>query len=345
MSRVFFGVLLFGLFGCAVATTPSQHKGSELQPFVEAVTALEFDALSATYTSGQIAAQLGNALRSEPEAVRRAAAVLVAMGAIESADLRSPQLAEEKIASYVKVMAERHPSLLGRIGDADLLLRLSQPPNYDALLAATDVLDVLGKALADGVITGYDLRESAVYDGFPSGYSFIYSHSDLLHLRQLVTLLHRERVEAWVYLTPKVSAFLYREDWGSAGANVVSLADGTRVVQGQELAVMFHFDSPAARTRFQAVVNKYAKRDSKSETGLIHGAWWQPFYYTDEVMADFEAISLVVLTTPEHEATLTVVDSKAQLVIDALQDAPWPVRRERVWVNPAFYRFLNGGYK
>ena len=236
-------------------------------------------------------------------------------------------------------------ALLGQIGEAELITRLTQAPDYTELLAASDVLEVLGKALADGVITGYDLRAVGVYDNFPAGETFIYSHSSLQHLRELVALLQREEIDANVYLTPKVSAFLYREDWGNTGPHVVSLADGTRVVQGQEVAVLFHFTSAADRVRFQAVINQYAKRDSKEETGLITDSWWQPFYYTNQTMPGFEPISLVVLTTPEHEATLTVVDDKAQSVMDALQDAPWPVRRDRVWVNPAFFRFLHGDYK
>jgi len=111
------------------------------------------------------------------------------------------------------------------------------------------------------------------------------------------------------------------------------------------MAVLFHFAASSDRARFQAVINQYAKRDSKEETGLIADAWWQPFYYTDQPLPGFEPISLVVLSTKNHEATLTVVDDKAQSVIDALKDAPWPIRRDRVWVNPAFYRFLNGDYK
>jgi len=236
-------------------------------------------------------------------------------------------------------------ALLGQIGEAELIARLSQVPDYSELFAASDVLEILGSILADGVITGYDLRAVGIYDNFPAGETFIYSHSSLQHIRELVALLQREDIDATVYLTPKVSAFLYREDWGNAGPHVVSLADGTRVVQGQEVAVLFHFTSANDRVRFQAVINKHAKRDSKEEAGLITDSWWQPFYYTDQPMPEFEPISLVVLTAPEHEATLTVLDEKAQSVIEALQDTPWPVRRDRVWVNPAFFRFLTGDYK
>ena len=331
--------LILALGGCAVtAPTPTDL-------YTAAVEALEFQALGSTFSEEQVNSALEGHLGEMTNSQRRAAAILIAAGAIDADDLHSSALAERKLEQYIDVIAARHPALLGRIGDADLLSRLSQPLDYDQLLAASDVLEALGSALSDGVITGYDLRLAGVYDNFPPAQTFIYSHSELLHIRQLVTVLNRENVSAWVYLTPKVSAFLYREDWGGAGDNVVTLPSGTRVVQGKEMAVLFRFDSAKDRRRFQQVVNIYAKRDSREETGLIAGAWWQPFYYTDRPMPEFEPISLVVLATAEYEATLTVVEEKTQVVIDALKTTPWPTRRDRVWVNPAFYRFLNGGYK
>ena len=332
------------LCGCGV-TGPAPTPPSSSQSYAAVVEALEFQALGSTYSTQQIAFILEGQLDGASDVQRRAAAVLISAGAIDSVDLVSPGLVERKLEHFVEVLTDRHPALLGRVGEADLLSRLNESLNYDELLAATDVLDTLGAALADGVITGYDLRLGGVYDKFPPGQTLIYSHSELLHIRQLVTLLAREGVDAWVYVTPKISAFLYRDDWGSAGANVVTLANGIRVVQGREMAVLFRFDSPDDRQRFQAVVNKFAKRDSKEETGLIAGAWWQPFYYTDRSMPGFEPISLVVMTANSHEATLTVVEEKTQSVVDALAESPWTTRRDQVWVNPAFYRFLNGDYK
>ena len=342
-------LLYFILCGCAVSDPVRQlgvqPAGVASPSYRDVLETLEFQALGPAYSTEQVATLLAGQLAGATAAERTAAAVLISSGAINAADLALPALAKRKLEHFVAVMTDRHPALLGRVGSADLLSRLSEPLDYTPLLAATAVRGALGSALADGVITGYDLRLEGVFDHFPPSQTFIYSHSELLHVRQLVVLLAREGINAWVYLTPKISAFLYREDWGNAGSNVVRLANGVRVVQGREIAVLFRFDSPDDRQRFQAVVNSYAKRDSKEETGLIAGAWWQPFYYTDTPLPTFEPISLVVMTANNYEATLTVVDEKAQSVIDTLATSSWPTRRERVWVNPAFYRFLNGDYK
>ncbi len=111
------------------------------------------------------------------------------------------------------------------------------------------------------------------------------------------------------------------------------------------MAVLFQFDSAGDRLRFHEIILRYAKKDSKDEPGLIANAWWQPFYYTDAPMEGFKPISLVVVGYGDYEATLTVVESRTSAVVDAFDSDNLDVRVDRVWVNPAFYRFLDGDYR
>jgi len=346
------------LGGCHSASTPVESTGTalgatvtetttanEVLPFRQSVEVLNYRELAATYSLAAVDRVLDGRLASMTEADRRAAATLVSIGALTAQDLDQLTLASSKLEAYVEIMRKPHSALLGRVGDVGLLKRLRQPLHWDELLGADAMLDTLGKALSDGVLTGYDLRKQGVYDALPASHTLIYSHSDLAHLRQLVVLLHRESVEAWVYLTPKVSAFLYREDWGGDGENLATLPGGARVIQGREMAVAFQFQTPADRHRFHRVINAYAKRDSKNEVNLIRESWWQPFYYTNEALAGFEPIALVVLSDGNFEATLTVLEERLELVRQAMQGSALQHRVDRVWVNPAFFRFLNGDYK
>lgn len=332
-------VALVSLCGCAATSTQAPI---EFAPFVEALQLAEF---AKTFDSTQADFALEGQLTLATLGERRAAATLVTAGIIDTGDLANTTLAVRKLSDYLAIEADDHSALVGRVGDASLLEQLGRRLHYEALLTADDVLKVLGSALSDGVITGYDLRMAGVYDGFPPGQTFIYSHSDPVHLRQLAAVLSREGVDAWVYVTPKVSAFLHRAEWGAPGDNVVRLPSGVPVVQGREMAVLFRFGSPDDRARFHEVVTRYAKRDSDDEQGLIAGAWWQPFYYTDRGFPGFRQISLIVLTAGDYEATLTVLNARAQSVIDAVEHSGWQLRHDKVWVNPAFYRFLEGGYK
>ena len=236
-----------------------------------------------------------------------------------------------------------HPYFKGTVGDSELSATLQEPWHHDDLLADEELLTVLGEALSNGVLTGYDLRHKDVYNNFPPGHSFIYSHSSRRHLQELTELMAAHGVGAHVYVAPKVSAFLYRESWGTANERVKTLANGARVMNGREVAVMFEFD--ASRDAFHQLILRYAKKDEADEPGLIADSWWQPFYYTDLPFGDFPSISLVILSSKNFEATLTVLESRTAEVVDALSGKGFPLRVERVCVNPAFFRFLNGGYR
>lgn len=313
--------------------------------YQSAIDELGFVKLSGTYSDEKVSAILDSHGVNLSAEEKSAAAVLITLGALDAEDLANEKLAAKKVKSYVAVVSGNHPALMGRIGDASLYHHMAGAFDHSTLLKDNVFPEVLGKALVDGILTGYDLRSKGVYDNFPVAHTFIYSQSSLLHMRQLVALLDSEDIEGWVYITPKVSAFLYRDDWGPASDAVITLPGGVRVVQGREIAVLFQFDSSDDRKRFHEVVTRFAKKDEKDEPGLIENAWWQPFYYTDEAFEGFEPISLVVISSDNHEATLTVLEDKTEKVVQALIDDRWDMRVDRVWVNPPFFRFLNGGYK
>jgi hypothetical protein len=313
--------------------------------YTDAVDQLDFEKLQHTFSEAKIERLLDGQAGALSADIKQAAAVLISLGAIDAGDLAHPDLSAQKLETYIQITNANHPALIGRIGDAALLSRMSAQHDYETLLAATKFIAVLSEDLSNGVITGYDLRMKGVYDHFPKARTFVYSHSSLLHMRQLVSLLNSEGIGAWLYITPKVSAFLYRDDWGTASDNVVTLPSGVRVVQGREMAVLFLFDSASDRRRLHDVVTRYAKKDSDDESGLLEDSWWQPFYYTDSPLEGFEPISLIVVASDTHEATLTVLEEKSEDVLESLADNPWPTRVDRVWVNPAFYRFLGGDYK
>ena len=244
-----------------------------------------------------------------------------------------------------RVPGESHSAWLAHIGDPDLQAMLTTPVRHEELLQADGLIAALHGALEKDIITGYDLRLAGVYDGFPRDCCFIYSQSSLPHMRELVSLLDDYDIPAGLYLTPKISAFLFRDDWGEPSEAVSTLANGKRIVDGREFAALFYFEQPEDRQRFRAVIDRHAKKDSADEAGLIADAWWQPFYYTDGSLAEFKPISLVIVTGEKYEATLTVTEERTAEVVSAFDKGPWPVRVDRVWVNPAFFRFLHGDYR
>ena len=310
----------------------------------DVIDALDMQRLAATYTELQVDRLLNGAGRELPEGDRRAAAVLATLGVLSPTDLAHPPSLQEKIKPYLEVLPRNHPALIGRVGDAGLPLALERDWQHYAL-EHDGLVGILEPRLSSGVVTGYDVRRRGIYDGFARGTVFIYSHSSRLHLKQLILLLAAEELPAWVYVTPKLGAFLYREEWGGQPEAIKTLSSGVRVIKSHEFAVLFQFDSPSDRIRFHQIILKHAKRDSAGETDLIADSWWQPFYYTDAPLEGFKPISLLILQYGDLEATLTVPEARTSAVISAFGEAAANLRRQRVWVNPAFYRFLHGDFK
>ena len=318
--------------------------GSAAGPLVDAIKAFELEELQPVFGAEKVARLLdgyGHQL-TEPEA--RAAAILIVLNVIEPEDLRNDQKLRIKLGQYERMLVEKPYRLMGRVGDAALLINLARPFNYERL-QDKEFIATLTRGLASGVITGYDIRPRSYFDRYSPGFTLTYSHSSVQHLKQLVTLMASEGIKAWVFQAPKVAAFRFREDWGEPSDRVRTLAPGIRVVEGQELVVLFHFEMPDDRYRFHELILEYAKKDEENEPGLLADSWWQPFYYSYSPMEGFETISIVVLSDARRVATLTVPSSKAKGVMAAFEDSGLSIRHDRVWVNPAFYRFLHGGYK
>ena len=332
-------------FRTLLVTLALAAAGAAASPYEDAVIELDHAEMLEVLSEDDIARLLNGYGPRLNDQDRRAAATLIAMGVIAPTDLRRPAETEKQLQIYLSTIRQRHPDLLGRIGDAGLQLRLSEGWIHTALTDEEFFLEALGEQLAEGVITGYDLRRKGVYDPLPRENTFIYSHSSVTHLGQLATLMSSEALDAWMYVTPKVSAFLFRDDWGTPNDNVIALSDGTRVMQGREVAVALQFDDPDDRYRFHDLVTKSAKKDEKDEKGLIANSWWQPFYYTAAPLEGFKPIALIVLSRGEFEATLTVLEERAGEVVSAFDSGAFELRRDRVWVNPPFFRFLNGGYR
>ncbi|MEM7099750.1 MAG: hypothetical protein AAF541_15895 [Pseudomonadota bacterium] len=248
-------------------------------------------------------------------------------------------------SGFVYGQDESTDYFLGSLGEARLVAALDQPWDHTDLVRQSGLLNLLGQALADGAITGYDLRVSGVYDRLEDERTLIYSHNSKLHLQALVNLLADNDVSAQVYLLPKVSAFLHRPQWGGDPDALQTLPNGLKVVNGREAAVLFAFADAEDKKMFHNMVQRYAKRNHEDQTDLLIHAWWQPFYYSAVPFADFSAIDLVVIRSSNFEATLTVLPDKTDSVVDAVNSDDFELSVDRVWVNRGFFRFLMGDFK
>lgn len=205
----------------------------------------------------------------------------------------------------------------------------------------------LQKAMAAGLSTGYNVVPQSNWPDFDPTRTVIYGHSDWRHARQLVALLHSEGLRPNVTALVKKSAFLHRENWGEPEQPLPTLATGQRYVDQLEYDLFIDFAEPADVQHFTELVDRYAKKDSEDEAGLIHGAWWQPFYRTLKPFAGAHQLTVMLVTSGGYRANLMSIPDLAAEKIRALKalDPEWQVTTFDIWVNPGFYRNQLGDYR
>jgi hypothetical protein len=160
-------------------------------------------------------------------------------------------------------------------------------------------------------------------------------------------LLASEGLQARVGFSRKTSAFLYRDDWGMLNQSLIDLGNNRRLVEASEYDLHFEFPTAVDKTQFVAAIDRYAKKNSANQTGLIRSAWWQPFYRSKNATEGFASATQIAVSNGKETALLLALPNQAPALVKAIQqlNPTWSVSPEAIWVNLAFHRYLQGGYK
>ncbi len=301
-----------------------------------AIEQLGYQELAATFSRDKALARSGRDSADLREL--QALAVLALIGAPSD-----PQALADFIAHY----KTPGPAYLGDLGETSLYTRLEsrwqqlQPGQPSAFALA------LHQLIDQNIATGYNLATSP-WPHFAPQRHIIYGHSDLTHARQLLVLLASEGMRARVALSSKSSAFVYRDEWGTA-ANMplLVLPSGKRLVIASEYDLHFEFAHSDDKTQFMALVDRYAKKERTEQPGLLRSSWWQPFFRSPSAHPGYQAITQVVVQQGDEKARLMSLPSQAPALVTAIAalKMPWQIDPQPQWVNPAFYRYLEGGAK
>jgi hypothetical protein len=311
--------------------SPAETVLVETSSYAAVVETLGLSELAATFSDAKLDRLAG--ARSGDSAF----ALLVAIGAVSVNDFDEALLDHEAGTLVQSVKAD--PVYLQSVTiqaavsneDADYLILES----------------LLFEALAEDITTGYNVTYSASWPKYAHDQMIIYGHNDLQHLRQLLFLLRTEGMRPEFRFVAKRSAFKIREEWGVADEATPRLPDGTAVAQITEYELFMEFPESADVLRFQELVTRYAKKDSEDEAGLIYKSWWQPFYRsfvpvaemeeTREIWVSVGGLKANILSIPDEEASKLVALRKLSSL--------WTIEPIALWVNPSFFRYLQGGYK
>lgn len=223
-----------------------------------------------------------------------------------------------------------------------------KPLTINYPIIPTSLTLVLNQLLGNHVFEGYNIKAKERVTSNESGKNIIlYGHSSLEHAKQLITLLTINNIDFTWQLIAKESAFNIRENWQDTQPNEQVSA----IRASKEYDVRFTFADQTEQQRFMPLINQFAKKDSEHETGLIIDAWWQPFYRTFHPQEFFIPVKRISLQSDGFIASTLVLTPNLNKVLKQINaklletNVTVLLLSEDVWVNPAFYRYLNGDYQ
>lgn len=324
---------------CTFTMVATASHYSYAGTYQDAVTQLGYRELATTFSREKALAlsTLADEQKlSLPEL--QAAATLTLLGA--------PLTSATALADFVAHYNQPDPAYMGQLNEPSLYQRVetqwksaaTNPPSAFAL--------ELRQLIGQGIATGYNLVTSP-WPLFAADRHIIYGHSNIDHAQQLLALLASEGLQARIGFSRKTSAFLYRDDWGTLSQSLIDLGNNRRLVEANEYDLHFEFPSVSDKEKFVATINRYAKKDSENQRGLILGAWWQPFYRSKNSAEGFASATQIAVSNGSETAYLLALPAQAPALVNAIQqlNSGWTVNPEAIWVNLAFHRYLQGGYK
>ncbi|WP_199614220.1 hypothetical protein [Paenibacillus alkalitolerans] len=267
----------------------------------------------------------------------------VASGGAASSDLLATLLGK------TLAFNDRYKHYLGYVSDADIYVKLQDAYRTSDLIKAPELQEVVDTALKQDLLTGYNLKDSRYDPNFVDALSLTYGHDNLTHAVQLIGLMRSEGMDAKVQFEPKTSAFIYLKEWGepsqSDSYQVVQIENGNYIAYAKEYDISFEFDSGADKARFQDVVLAYAKKNSEDGSGLIVSSWWQPLYYSFTELEGYDLITnnKIVGDGPYYAQSFSLNAQSSDIAEGFKALKPdIKVQTYKFWVDPPFYRYLNG---
>lgn len=311
------------------------------------VNNLNMQELAKTYSPEKVKNSLRNYknLKKEDFNLLTQKAVLVDIGAITVEELNQNKDIDKILSTYTTDYLNQSENSLGNISDKGIIERVEKRYSTFEVIERNPLIDSLNEALAEGLTTGYNIKYNADQANFNPKFSLTYGHNNIKHASQLIALMKSEKIDAKVQIEPKTSAYLHMAEWGEPATPNMTMKNGQIVITPLEYDLQFEFSNNKDKLRFLKAVEKYAKKDSEDEKGLIYDSWWQPFIQTEKVEG-FYPLTVNMATLGDYTAYILTLPEKSDALMKKLaENKALTLRKKEVYVNPAFYRFMLGEYK
>ncbi|WP_367987845.1 hypothetical protein AB2S62_00565 [Vibrio sp. NTOU-M3] len=330
--------ILISIFALSLLPVTSFASGLTSE---QAVSELKLQELAQTYSVKKIITA------TQSDKTSRFDALLIDIGAISTADLSNSKVKSEKLDAFVKDQLDLSENYIGNLSDKNIAERIQRKWPTSENVQDKAVINTLNSFIDQDFTTGYNLVDVKQMSNFNPKLMIRYGHSDITHAIQLIYLMKSEGFNPKVQLTPKSSAFVYLPEWGEPSYPVYTLESGRMVAVVKEYNLDFEFQTTEAKNDFMNLINQYAKKDSADEKGLIVKSWWQPFYRSYTPMENYKVLIENQVKIGQYQADLMSLPEKAESQAKKIQAAAnsYDVKSRKVWVNPSFYRYMQGDYK
>ena len=344
----------------AVPAEIDQEGFSALEAVLTTVHLVNIDELGYSYPEAKVADRLASwqGVPSNLPLERRQELAAAIDSGLFSTKWRTTDLSQPVTADFATdllgnalLLTGKYKDFLGRSTDPDIVNKLLYAwGSFDQVLMP-ELQSHANALIAEGVITGYNIKRSAQSANAAKARTLVYGHSNMEHAKQLIGLLRSEGLEADVLLEPKTSAFLYLDEWGEPSESpefVVELLEGGNgIAYAKEYDLVFEFDDLADRDRFDEVIKQYAKKNEEDQRGLIISSWWQPLYSSRTAMDGYFPVKNNVVSGAQFYIQSFSLPEASDAVVTAFQTA-FPdaeVTVHDLWVNEAFHNYLLGEAK
>jgi uncharacterized membrane protein len=272
---------------------------------------------------------------------------LVFKGRLKVMDLQAMLDADFAFHLLEKMQAfqRKEEKFIGYVTEHDIISKV-QHKWENAQVKSNDELEPsMKRAVAQRVITGYQMKNREDLSQFDPDLKIMYSHSNFKHVKQLLGLLASENLQAKIQLEPKRSSFLYLDAWErTPELQLETLAEGWSIAHKDEVDVVLEFSAPEQRDRFRTIIEAFAKRASGDAQKLIYDSWYQPLYCSEVPVEGYNKIAKLALGDQKQLIHVYCTEQKTAKLISFLQKetGAQDLAVAALWVNDAFLRYLQG---
>jgi uncharacterized membrane protein len=248
----------------------------------------------------------------------------------------------------IQAFRKSDKNFIGYITENDIISKLQNRWDRAAKVSSETLEPVMKRAVAKQILRGYHIKKKSELANFDEDLKIIYSHSNFKHIKQLMGLLVSENFQAKIQLEPKHSSFLYLDEWErTPDLNLEPIAGGFSIAHKHEFDVVIEFASKEQRDRFHDIIEAFAKRESSKEQNLLFESWYQPLFCSEVPVEGYYKICNLSIGDETYVVHTYCKEQESEAIKDWFKSESGGLNLSltSLWVNDAFFRYLDGGFE